>query len=153
MADAFRGCYSIASDYKITGGCEVYTDFNYEYGETTVTYTHGSHTRTSVYDTPTTTIYKTSTATLDWDSDAKSVLTALSYVPMVTLVHHQSDLASASSAAAATGSKVNATGTAAAATSNAAVRSVGGRSGWDGAGGVVGVVMAAMALGAAIVFQ
>ncbi len=152
MADAFRGCYSIASDYKLTGGCEVYTGFNYEYGETTVTYTHGGHTHTSVYDTRTATTYKTRTATLDWDSDAKSRFTALSYVPMVTLVHHQSDLASASSAAAATESKANVTGTAAA-TSNAAVRSVGGRSGWDGVGGVVGVVMAAMALGAAIVFQ
>lgn len=73
---------------------------------------------------------------------------------MITLLHHESDLASASSASAsATGSKTgNATGTAAA-TSNAAVKLVGGRDSWNGIGAVAGIVMAAMGLGAAIVLQ
>lgn len=74
---------------------------------------------------------------------------------MVTLLHHESDLASASLASAsvtATGANAsaNATGTAAA-TSNAAVRLSGGRDRWGGIGPVFGVVMAAMGLGAAIV--
>lgn len=76
---------------------------------------------------------------------------------MVTLLHHESDLASASLASAsvtATGANAsaNATGTAAA-TSNAAVRLSGGRDRWGGIGPVFGVVMAAMGLGAAIVWQ
>jgi hypothetical protein len=78
---------------------------------------------------------------------------------MVTLLHHESDLASASLASASVTAteanakaSANATGTAAA-TSNAAVRLSGGRDRWGGIGPVFGVVMAAMGLGAAIVLQ
>jgi hypothetical protein len=73
------------------------------------------------------------------------------YVAMLTLVHKESDLVSATSAAKVTGSK----GTAAA-TSNAAVRLGGVRregGGSNGIVGVVGIVVAAMGLGAAILFQ
>ncbi|CEJ59314.1 hypothetical protein PMG11_07942 [Penicillium brasilianum] len=150
--DAFGGCYSVVPDYKPTWGCQAYTGYNYDYGDVTETYTSGTFTTTFVGEEPTTTIYKTETQTHTFNHGEKSDYSAISYLPMITLLHHESDLASASSASA-TGSKAgNATGTAAA-TSNAAVRLLGGRDGLNGIGAVAGIVIAAMGLGAAIVLQ
>lgn len=86
------------------------------------------------------------------------------FVDAVTLIHHESDLSATgktstgTSAATGTGSGVatgsgkptGATGTAAS-TSNAAVRLAPRGSNWNGLGAVLGVSLAAAALGAAII--
>ncbi|KAJ5176176.1 uncharacterized protein N7482_002053 [Penicillium canariense] len=157
-ADPYGGCYSVATDFKPTVGCEAYRGYNYEFGDTTVAYSYHGITSTRVMEVPTITVYKSSTITHTFNrfEIASDRYSAISYVPMITLLHHQSDvasasLASASASAAAAAASANATASAAA-TSNAAVR-LGGRSGYDGVGAVVGVAVAAMALGAAIVLQ
>ncbi|THD00288.1 hypothetical protein EYZ11_000181 [Aspergillus tanneri] len=92
--DNLGGCYSLVPDYKPTVGCYVYEHDEYQYETSTKLYTYGSSTRTHVWETPTATdsILTTYTETL-YGID-QSLLTAISYMPMVTLVHHQSDLQS-----------------------------------------------------------
>ncbi|KAJ5668424.1 uncharacterized protein N7477_006994 [Penicillium maclennaniae] len=80
----------------------------------------------------------------------KSRYTGISYVPMVTLVHHQTDI-QPTATGNATGNATAATSTSTS-TSNAAGRLALRSSIWDGLGAVLGVSAAAMALGAAILF-
>ncbi|KAF3388430.1 hypothetical protein F1880_003237 [Penicillium rolfsii] len=136
-----EGCFSVDPTYKPSGACYRHVWLR---GEETISYTSGTQVITSVSDS-----IETETVTLA-DVQA-SKYTGMVYVYMLTLLHKKSDLVSAESAAKATGSE----GTAAAtATSNAAV-SLGGmkREGSNGIVGVIGVVMAAMGLGAAILWQ
>ncbi|KAJ5896244.1 uncharacterized protein N7473_005643 [Penicillium subrubescens] len=140
------GCYSIEPSYTPTAACWSDVGLFYENTENTITYTSGTKIITSVSEGPTSTTYKNETRSFTFPSSDASQFTGMVYVAMLTLVHKESDLVSATSAAKATGSK---------ATSNAAVRLGGVRheEGSNGIVGVVGVVMAAMGLGAAILFQ
>lgn len=93
---------------------------------------------TQLVETITATYPVTKTSTTAFDAQEKSSLVGISTIPMVTLLHHQSDLQAA------------ATGTARSST-NDAVRLGRGLNAWDGFGAVLGISVAAMALGAAIV--
>lgn len=151
-ADTNGGCYSVVKDYKPTIGCYIDTGYNYEYSESPYTYTYPSArvTRTVYRDIPTTTIYKTDTFSTTLDRAEQTHYTALVYAPMITLLHHQSDLLSAS-ASTTSASAASASDTAAA-TSNAAGRVVARASVWDGFGSMLSISAAAAALGATIVF-
>lgn len=144
-ADTNGGCYSVVKNYSPTVGCQVGTGYNYEYSSSPYTYTYPSAgiTRTGYREIPTATVYKTDTFSTTLDRDEQTYYTALSYAPMITLLHHQSDLQPASASASASAT--------AATTSNAAGRAGARASVWDGVGSVLGISVAAMALGAAII--
>ncbi|KAL3458980.1 hypothetical protein BJX64DRAFT_265552 [Aspergillus heterothallicus] len=153
-ADTFDACYSVVKSYTPTYGCQVYTGYNYDYGEITTTYLDPfEQTITTVtVDTPTATRTTIETDTTRFDRDEQTYYSGMMYAPAITLLYHESDLAGATSTAAAADSE-GGNGTAdAETTSNAAVRT--GRSGglvWDGLGSVVGVWVVAAAMGAALV--
>jgi hypothetical protein len=75
---------------------------------------------------------------------------AVSMQPMLHLVHRQSDLKATGTIEAGSTAAASTTATS---TSNSAARVVSRTNSWDGLGGVLGVSVAAMILGAAIVFQ
>lgn len=93
---------------------------------------------TQLAETVTATYPVTDTSTITFDAQEKSSLVGVSAIPIITLVHHQSDLQAA------------ATGTARSST-NDSVRLGRGLNAWDGFGAILGISVAAMALGAAIV--
>ncbi|KAJ5218031.1 uncharacterized protein N7498_000130 [Penicillium cinerascens] len=133
-ADIYVGCYSTVSNYKVTKRC-VDQIPGLDIGEVTKTHTWNGTAVTELLVTITAT-YPISIVekTFSVASEASS-LVGISVMPMITLVHHQSD-------AQATGR--------AASTSNAASR-VGSRSTWNGLGAVLGIFAAAVALGASII--
>ncbi|KAL2786959.1 hypothetical protein BJX66DRAFT_328201 [Aspergillus keveii] len=136
-ADTAGACYSFVQDYTPTYGCQVYTGYNYEYGSSTVTYvdfTDSGVTRTTVVEAPTETISRVTTDTTRLDPD-QTRYSGLIAVPVITLLYHEEDVAAA-------------TGTAGADSESASENSL---SGWDGLGSVVGIWVAAAALGAAMV--
>ncbi|KAL4816969.1 hypothetical protein BDW67DRAFT_184423 [Aspergillus spinulosporus] len=160
-ADANGACYSIVPSYTPTTGCQVVTGFNYEYGETTTTYTKtytysddkGSETdvitRVDTYDIPTATEITVHTYTTTLVSYDKESMTAMYIMPVVTLLYHESDLENAAKETAAAKAEAEASETA----TNAANSLLGrnGHSMWEGVGSVVGIWIAAMALGSALV--
>lgn len=135
-ADVNVGCYSILPDYKPTEGC--YREFPQgDLTQVTRTATVNGTAEhypmeTLIGTTPITTVH-----TATFTGDEISSLVGATYMPMVTLVHQESDVK-------ATGTGVKATGT-----GNAAARLV-PRS-WDGFGAVFALSVAAMALGAAMI--
>lgn len=144
-ADNNGGCYSVVKDYTPTVGCEVDAGYTYKYSSAPYTYTYSSAgiTRTGYREIPTATVYETETLRVTLNHAEQSHFTALSYAPMITLLHHESDLQSASASSTASAS--------AATTSNAAGR-VGVRASvWDGFASVLGIWGAAIALGAAVI--
>lgn len=143
-ADSNGACYSLVKGYKPTVGYQVATGYNNEYGLSKYTYTESTGTaiETRYVEVPTTTIYETDTYTASFDRADRSRYSAFSWAPMITMLHHESDLQSASASSSAT----------AATTSNAAGRISARASVWDGFGSVLGIWAAASALGAAIIF-
>jgi hypothetical protein len=102
----------------------------------------------------------TSTSSTSFSDGVEDMYTAVSYVPMVTIVHHRSDLdaAGVTSGSTSTGSPKTGTGStsseaigAAASTSNAAYRLGPRASTWVGLGAVIGGSAVAMALGMAMI--
>lgn len=147
-ADGMGGCYSAVTDYKPTVGCYVYTTAKMSYEMSSVAETRGGSTSTFFVDIPHYVESVTKTYSRTFRPKEQSMYTGISYVPMVTLVHHQSDLM-----ATATGNATAATSTSTStSTSNAAGRLAPRASTWDGLGAVLGVSVAAVALGAAIIF-
>jgi hypothetical protein len=149
-ADNNGACYSVVKDYKPSVGCQAGTGYNYEYSEVPYTYSDpsASAVQTGYRDVPTTTIYTTDTFSTTFDHSEQTYYTALSYAPMITLLHHESDLKSAraSTTSAATAA------TSAVTTSNAAGK-VGPRASVrGGAGFSLGISAVGMALGAAVIF-
>lgn len=139
--DAEDGCYSVVPDYTPTAACEVVMDNSYDYASTsTITWTDATTTETgwAANGDPTATHSSFFTFT-NTDTSDLSTLTAVSYVPMVTIVHHQSDLRPEATATADS-------------TSNAAGR-VSSRPSWNGLSASIGVSALAMGLGAAVVFM
>ncbi|KAJ6112093.1 hypothetical protein N7523_008154 [Penicillium sp. IBT 18751x] len=145
-ADGMGGCYSAVPDYTPTLGCYIYTSAPYSYEISSVTETRYGATSTFLIDVPEYGDTVTKTYSRVFYPKDKSRYTGISYVPMVTLVHHQTDIqpTATANATAATGTSTS--------TSNAAGRLALRSSTWDGLGAVLGVSAAAMALGAAILF-
>lgn len=144
-ADGMGGCYSIVPDYTPTVGCYVWSTGKYSYEMSSMAETHGSATSTVLVDIPHYVESVTRTHTTHFRSMEQHMYTGISYVPMVTLVHHPSDLQ-----ATATGNSTASTSSPTP-TSNAAGRLAPRASTWDGLGAVLGVSAAAVALGAAII--
>lgn len=140
------GCYSTVPDYKVTTGC--YREMpSGDLGTTIQTrIEHGTTVHQAVHAV-TGTLPITETKSVTFDASETSSLVGISVFPIITLVHHQSDMQVAATATgSATGSGATAT------TSNAAGRIAVGSSVWDGFMGLVVVWVPAMSLGAAIVF-
>lgn len=141
-------CYSEVKDYKPTVGYQVGVGYNYKYGTTTEVYTSTSDSTPIVetayerYETATT--YHTDTYTHSLHGAEKTLYHAYSYAPMITMLHHESDLQSASASGAASAVADAAT------TSNGAAR-IFGASIWGGIGSVVGIWAAGAALGAVMI--
>ncbi|KAL4861714.1 hypothetical protein BDV12DRAFT_207801 [Aspergillus spectabilis] len=151
-ADTFDACYSVIKTYTPTYGCQVYTGYNYDYGEMTTTYSDpiDKTISTVTYDTPTATRTTIETDTTRLNRDEQTYYSGMMYAPAITLLYHESDLQGATAAAAAADSddgNITETET----PSNAAGRLGASVSVWDGIGSVVGIWIVAAALGAAIV--
>lgn len=139
--DLELGCYSTVPDYTISTGC--YREFpNADLGQTTKTYTVNGTPSREFLQTVTGTYPITKTKTVTFDASETSSMVGVSVMPIITLVHRQSDLQAAATA----------TATGAASTPNAAGRVVLRASVWDGVGAVLGLSVAAMGLGAGIIF-
>jgi hypothetical protein len=145
-ADGLGGCFSAVPDYTPTAGCYVYTSVPYSYQLSSVTETRHGAASTFLVDVPVHGNTVTKTYSKTFPSKQQSLYTGISYVPMITLVHHQSDIQPT-----ATGNSTAATSTSTS-TPNAAGRLGPRASTWDRLGAVLGVSAAAMALGAAILF-
>ncbi|KAL2842887.1 hypothetical protein BJY01DRAFT_248843 [Aspergillus pseudoustus] len=155
-ADNYDACYSIVKTYTPTYGCQVYTGYNYDYGEATTTYLDPTDSvmSTVTYDTPTATHTTVETDTWRFDRDEQTYYSGLMYAPAITLLYHESDLQGATIAAASAASgdgNGNGTETETETPSNAARRLGASGSSWDGIGSVLGVWIVAAALGAAMV--
>lgn len=136
-ADLALGCYSTVSDYTVTTGC--YRQFpNIDLSETIKTYTVNGTATLELQQTVTGTYPITKTKTVTFDASETSSLVGVSVIPVITLVHRQSDL------------QASATGTAAS-TSNAAGRASAPSGAWDGFGAVLGLTVVAMGLVATMI--
>lgn len=139
--DGDSGCYSRLPDYKPTKACEIVIGVDYDYASTsTMIYTDATTTETGweAHGDPTATHSSLDTVT-HTHTEELSTLTAVSYIPMVTILHHQSDIKS--DATATTGSKSNAAGR------------LSSQPSWNGLSASMGVSALAMALAVAMVFM
>lgn len=146
--DAGGACYSTLKDFKPTSGCGVgvYVESISEF----VTYSVSTDATTTKTIPYTSEVAEFVTRTdVETHTSALASFTAVSYMAMITLVWHQSDRESDSTATDASAATAAATSTS---TPNAAGR-VGSRVSWDGINAPLGVSALAMALGAALVFM
>ncbi|KAJ5971921.1 uncharacterized protein N7479_001839 [Penicillium vulpinum] len=143
------GCYSTVSDYAVTTGCLRILDES-NIGTSTKTYAVNGTTSTDLLVIMTAS-YPDTTETTTFDPSELDRLVALSVMPILPLVHHQSDIKTTGTSGAAF-TKATSTSTLAA-TSNSAARVAPKVNSWDGLGGVLGVSLAAIVLGAAMIFQ
>lgn len=146
--DSGKACYSVLKDYKPTTACWSGLHVSHESDSTGYKLSTDATTTEKIPYTSEIWNYVTSTR-VETDTDVLAELTALSYVPMVTLVWHQSDLKLDSTATDAADSTATATS---ASTPNAAGR-LGPGASWDGLSVSLGVSSLAMALGAVLVFM
>ncbi|KAJ5516017.1 hypothetical protein N7527_007577 [Penicillium freii] len=88
-------CIAQVPTYKPSVGCEVYMDSDYSWEMATWTHVYSDITKTDTYDVHSFVSATTSTSSTSFPHGAESVLTAISFVPMITMVHHRSDLEAA----------------------------------------------------------
>jgi len=156
--DGLGSCFSTVADYKPSVGCSVDEEVTYDWQEITRTVTYSGDAEIHTFQHASISTVSAETTTTALERGSERFLTGIDIVPVVTIVHHQSDLPAGSAGtagstkpdSAATGSSRGGSSATAASTSNAAVRLV-SRSSWDGLGAVVGISTAAMALGAAMI--
>ncbi|KAF3392671.1 hypothetical protein F1880_008621 [Penicillium rolfsii] len=164
-ADPIGGCFQAVPSYPLSVVCDVYEDITRSVSKATSTYTtDGSTIKEIIRSTSTIRTTETFYETWTGGNEYLDYITPIMFVEAVTLIHHESDLSttektsSGSGTATGTGSGV-ATGTGklavstgtAASTSNAAASLTPRKSRWNGLGAVLGVSIAAAALGAAII--
>ncbi|OOQ88766.1 hypothetical protein PEBR_11350 [Penicillium brasilianum] len=159
-ANPLGDCFTTVPSYTPTSVCYVYEDILRSVDRSTSVYTtDGTKIVTVVTTTTTIDSISTESRVVDNGERFKERYTPIISVSAVTLIHHESDVVATgktgtAAATAAGSSTVVATGTAtgtAATTSNAAVRFGPRVSSWNGFGAVLGVSLAAAALGAATV--
>ncbi|KAJ5311884.1 hypothetical protein PENANT_c022G06021 [Penicillium antarcticum] len=156
-------CIAQVPTYKPSVGCEVYVDSDYSWEKVTRTHVHSGITKTNTYDVNSFVSATTSTSSTSFPRGIEGVLTAMSFVPMVTMVHHQSDLEAAGFTARSTSANYSGTGTIAstasskstgnASTSNAAYILGSKASDWNEYGAIIGSSAVAIALGVALIIQ
>ncbi|KAJ5590039.1 hypothetical protein N7450_004011 [Penicillium hetheringtonii] len=131
-ADMNVGCYSTVSDYEIpSSGC--YYNLGNAISFSKVKTEINGTTRTLSLPTLVNSTASTTPRTSTFDSDDKSTMVGIARQAIITMIHKESD---------------NSKG--GASTSNAAVKYT-GASTWQGFGSVIGISVAAMALGAAMI--
>ncbi|KAL4862726.1 hypothetical protein BDV12DRAFT_39075 [Aspergillus spectabilis] len=143
-ADSIGYCYSIVPDYKPTYGCQAYPDYSYEFGSATETFTSRGVVVTDTYLTPTAThsiVEIDATAFDSYETEYKGIM----YAPVITLLHHESDVTSAAAASASSAAAGETPTNAAARLPKASSSS------WEGIGAVLGIWIGTMALGAGMV--
>ncbi|KAL3473282.1 hypothetical protein BJX99DRAFT_261470 [Aspergillus californicus] len=145
-ADSIGYCYSIVSDYKPTYGCQAYPDYAYEFGSATETFTSRGVVVTDTYATATATHFTVEVDATAFDSD-ETEYKGIMYAPVITLLHHESDVMSAAAASASSASSAAASET----PTNAAGKLAYPSSSWEGVGAVLGIWVGTMALGVAMV--
>ncbi|KAJ5210174.1 hypothetical protein N7491_009981 [Penicillium cf. griseofulvum] len=155
-------CVIQVPTYKPSVGCEVHVDSDYTWETVTRTEVYSGITETNTYDVNVFLGATTSTTSTSFPRGFKSFLTAISFVPMITMVHHQSDLEATgvtggSTSANSTGDR-SGTGTAsskatgiAASTSNVAYRLGSRASTMDGFGAIIGGFAVAVAMGVTMI--
>lgn len=155
-------CVAQVPTYKPSAACNVYVSSDYSWDTVTRTEVHSGVTETNTYDVNVFLSATTSTKSTSIPHEFQDFLTALSSAPMITMVHHQSDLEAAgvtggSVSADSTGDK-SGTGTAsseatgtAASSSNVAYRLGSRASAMDGCGAIIGGFAAAVALGVTMI--
>ncbi|KAJ6014256.1 hypothetical protein N7540_008847 [Penicillium herquei] len=144
-ADLDAGCYSTLPDYKPSVGCYELIPIT-DLGEATKTVTVNGTTHHQLVQTLVNTLPMTSSETTTFDDYDLSTLVGVTWMPMVTLIHQEKDFE-----AKATGSVGSSATSQPAATSSSAARRAPALSLWDGLIPVIGVSLAAMGLGAAII--
>ncbi|KAJ5511281.1 hypothetical protein N7453_003384 [Penicillium expansum] len=160
-ADIRIGCYTNVSDIDVVTAC--YRFIN-ALDTSTLTKTYDVNGTTSTGLLVVTTAPQTvSIGTTIFGSSQLDELGGMTLLPMLSLVHHQSDLkatgtaeAGSAEATSTSNSATNsnsATTSSSAATSNSAARAGPNVNSWDGLGAVLGVSLAAIVLGAAVVLQ
>ncbi|KAJ5456759.1 hypothetical protein N7530_012033 [Penicillium desertorum] len=155
-------CIGQVPTYKPSVGCEVYVDSDYSWEKVTRTQVYSGVTETNTYDVNSFVSATTSTSSTSFPAGVEHVLTAMSFAPMITMVHHRSDLEAAGVTGGSTSANSTGTGAgtgtasseatgAAASTSNAAYR-LGSRA-WtlDGFGTIIGGLAVAGALGVTMI--
>ncbi|KAJ5959632.1 uncharacterized protein N7479_006782 [Penicillium vulpinum] len=160
--DGLGQCFAQVPTYKPSVGCEVYVDRDYNWAKVTRTNVYSGITETNTYDVHSFVSATTSTYSISFPHGVESVLVAISYVPIITIVHHRSDLEAAgvtggSTSTISTGTETGtrtasseATGTAAS-TSNAAYRLGNRASTLDKFDALIGGLTVAVALGVAMI--
>lgn len=151
MPDLYGGCYSVNESFTPTATCSTSTSKSYQYKSTTKTLTRDDFTETLVGEVPVSTVYFRETVSKSLRSKAQSSLSGIAYSDMLTIIHHTTDFASAATGSSSTAASASAASGTATSTTNAAGRLAPRKSNWDGLGAVVGISVAAMALGAAII--
>ncbi|KXG52046.1 uncharacterized protein PGRI_083300 [Penicillium griseofulvum] len=147
-ADITFGCYSAVPDYLITTGCRRMIpdeDIGIKTKTVVVNGTTSTDFLVAITDTQ-----PVSSVTTTFAAEDVSNHGAVSMQPMLHLVHRQSDLKAAGTAGAGFTAAASTTATS---TSNSAARVASRINSWDGLSGVLGVSVAVIVLGAAIVFQ
>ncbi|RDW63067.1 uncharacterized protein DSM5745_10178 [Aspergillus mulundensis] len=163
-ADHDGACYSIAETYTPTTGCEISTTYDYEYGRTVSTYTRtytysddeGSETdvitNVGTFKMPTATATHVRTVTTTFDPEDRGYYTGMYYAPIITILHHESDLDKAAEETESAEAEAEAAAEASESPSNAAGRLGGNsRSAWEGVGAVMGIWAVAGVLGGVLV--
>ncbi|KAJ5703154.1 hypothetical protein N7488_010702 [Penicillium malachiteum] len=148
MTADLSGCYSTLPDYKPTVGCYELIPMT-DLAAATKTVTVNGTTHYHVLQTLVNTLPMTSAYTTTFDDDDRSTLVGVTYVPMVTMIHQQRDFEATGTGSVSSGGS---SGTSQpAATSSSAARCAQAASLWDVLIPVIGVSLAAMGLGAAII--
>ncbi|KAJ0414179.1 hypothetical protein BJY00DRAFT_319074 [Aspergillus carlsbadensis] len=143
-------CISVATDYTVSTGCVGEATYSYEYAKTTYTYTNGSTTGVTVFNTPTSTFSDTIPFPTTFEDEERSDYRGLYIAEVVTLLYHQSDLEAAATATGDAGSGT-AGGEGSSETTGNMATSLKRASVWDGMGSVLVVWVSCMVLGAVMI--
>ncbi|KAJ5670551.1 uncharacterized protein N7477_005914 [Penicillium maclennaniae] len=146
--DGLGQCTALVPSYKPTVGCDVYVDNDYVWETLTWTHVYSGTTMTNTYPVNSFVSASTSTSSTTFPVAAERFLTAVSFAPIITMIHHQSDM----DAAGITKHQVQANSTATGTTGSTGPLRLGLKaSTWDGFGAVLGGSAVAMALGVVMI--
>ncbi|KAL3454248.1 hypothetical protein BJX65DRAFT_302034 [Aspergillus insuetus] len=78
-------CISVATDYTVSTGCQGHETYSYQYAKTTYTYTNGSTTDVTVFNSPTATFSDTILVPTTFEAEERSEYRGLHAVNVITL--------------------------------------------------------------------
>ncbi|KAL3490279.1 hypothetical protein BJX62DRAFT_238258 [Aspergillus germanicus] len=143
-------CISVATDYAVSTGCQGHETYSYEYAKTTYTYTNGSTTGVTVFNSPTATFSDTIPVPTTFEAEERPEYRGLYAVNVLTLLYHESDLEAV--ATATVNAEFDTTeGDGSSVTTSSAAGSLRRGSVWDGIGSVLVIWIICVGLGAAMI--